>query len=214
MHREHIQIALDQIAFVLAGHLVLREPDAVKRLVLYVDVRLLGVHILGVWLSLFLGLQCPGPERDNPSTHRMDREHHAVIEPVVQPVVRIVCGTQTCLKEIFILVPGRFRRICQGMPARRGPAETIFLNRGIFQASAPEIGITDGSALLRLQAVLEELLGIIHHQKQTLIALPCGNLFRRIFLFLYLDTVFPRKIFQCLHIRHAFMFHHEADSRA
>ena len=139
VHREHIQIAFNQIAFVLPGHLVLGEPDSVKGLVLDVDVRLLGVHVLGVRFSGFLRLQGPGPERYDPSAHRMDREHDTVEKPVVQSVVRIIGGAQSRLKEIFILVAGGLGCVGKGVTARWSPSKAIFLDGSVLQSPGMEI---------------------------------------------------------------------------
>ena len=213
MHRQHVQIAFHQVAFIQLRYLALGEIDAVQRPALVVNLCLRGIYVFSDIGGLVVRPERTSAECYDSSADRMYRKHRPVIEFVYQAAV-IPLDADSGGRQEFLLVAFRQCGFSQCVSAFRRPAETIFLNRGIFQASAPEIGITDGSAFLRLQAVLEELLGIIHHQKQTFIALPCGNLFRRIFFFLHLNTVFPRKIFQCLHIRHAFMFHHEADSRA
>ena len=144
----------------------------------------------------------------------MDREHHAVIEPVVQPVVRIVCGTQTCLKEIFILVPGRFRRVCQGMPARRGPAETIFLDCSVLQPSGVEIFKADGPSLIGMELLLEELAGIFRDKQETLVPLTVRYVLRRLLFLDYLDVVFPGKVPQSLNVGQMLVVHDEPDGGA
>lgn len=209
VHRKHIQIPFHEIALVLARHLVLGEPDPVQRPVLYIDVRLLGVHVLGVGLAFLLGSQRPGSEGNDPSAHGMDREDHAVVEPVAQPVVRIVGGAQSRLKEILVLVAGGLRGVRQRMTAGRSPAKPVFLDRRILQTSGVEIFKAHGPPLPGAKLLLEEIAGIFRDKQKALVPLTVRYVFRSLLFLNHFDVVFLGEVPQRLDVGQVLVVHDE-----
>ena len=213
MHREHIQIALDQIAFVLPGYLAFREINSVERAALVINLRFRGIYVFSDIGFLVIGNQCPSAESNDPAAYRMHRKHHAVIELVDEGAVIAPDAHAHGCKEFRFIAFGQCRPgQCRTVFWR--PAEPELVYRGIFQASASEIFISDGTSLRSLQTVLKKLLREIHHQIQALAPLPLRYLFRSLLFFLYLNAVFPRQILERFHISHPLVFHDEAHSRS
>ena len=206
MHRQHIQISLHQYALVLTGHLVLGEPDAVKRTALDIYLRFRRVHIFG---DRFVSLQRTAAECYNPAACRMDREHDPVEETVDKTAV-VIFYAESCLDKKLLLVSCGTGSIRKCLTAYRSPSETVLTDRLVFKASALEILISYGLTFRSLQAFLKELSGKFGNQEKALVTLALCDLLCRLLLFNHLDMVFPCQIFQSFCVRHILMFHHKA----
>ena len=103
MHRQHIQVSLNEIAFVLADDLALREIDSIQCRALVIDLRLRRIDILSDVGSLVVRAQSPAAESQHAAAHRMDRENHAVVELVAQRAV-VTLYADTGRGKEFLLV--------------------------------------------------------------------------------------------------------------
>ena len=210
VHRQHVQVAFHEVAFVLPGHLRLGEVDAVERLGLDVDLGFLGVDVLRDGLVLEEG---PPAESDDAAAHGVDREHDAVVEAVVERAV-VPLGTETGLRQVFRLVAFLHGGFGEGGLGFRRPAEPVFRDGLVQQAAGAEIGIADGAALFGSKLVLVEPEGEFGSGEQAFVALAGSDLLRRLLLFHHFDVVLAGQILQCLHVGKVLIFHHEADCRS
>ena len=143
----------------------------------------------------------------------MNREHRPLPEFVHQSSV-ILLDAYPRGDQIFRLVAILNGLFAKCGPLHRRPAQTVFLNGGVFQSPALEICVPEVSALMGPKAFLKESLRIVQDEHQALSSLSRGNLLGRLLLLPDLDAVFLRQIFQCLDIAHRLVLHHETDSRA
>ena len=207
MHRKHIEISLDQDTFVLTGHFVLREPDAVKRTALHIYLRFGRIHI---FCDRLVGLEGSSSECDHASADRMDRKDDPVEETVHQTAVLVFYAKAGLGKEL-LLISCRPRRIGQSPAAYGSPAKTILADGLILETAALEVLVAYGLSLRGLKAVLEELACIFGHEKKALVPLPLGDFLSRLLLLDDFDMVFLCKILQRFGIGQVLMFHDETD---
>ena len=103
MHRQYIQVSLNEIALVLTDDLALCEIDSVQCRTLVIDLRLRRIYILSDVGGLVVGPQSSSAESNHAAAHRMNRENHAVVELVAQRAV-VTLDTDTGRSKEFLLV--------------------------------------------------------------------------------------------------------------
>ena len=213
MHGQHVEISLHQYAPVPARDLALGEIYSVKSCLLVIYLSLGRIDILADIPLLVVGAQGAAAEADDSPADSMNREHGPLPEFVRQRTV-ILLDAYSRSDQIFRLVAILNGLFAKCGPLHRRPAQTVFLNGGVFQSAALEICVSKVSALLGSQAFLKEFLRVIQDEHQALSSLSRGNLLGCLLLLPDLDAVFLRQIFQCLDIAHRLVLHHETDSRA
>ena len=209
VHHDHVHVTLDQDTAVLPGDFALGKVDAQQVAALDVNLGFGRVHILG----RVVGLEGAAAVGDDAPAHRVDGEHHPFAELVHQFSVLLLDG-QTGGYQVFVLVTGGTGGVNQGGFARRGPAQAPLLDGGVQDVPLAVILVTHGAAFAFLKLVAEELAGELTHGQQALAALPGGNLFGRLFLFLDLDIVFLGQISQGFGVGHMLILHHKAHGAA
>ena len=201
MHGQDIEISLDKDAPVLADYLTLGEINAVERGPLVIDLRLGRIDIFSDVPLLVVRPESSATEADNPAADRVNREHCPLPELVHEAAV-IALYANSRSDKVFRLVSILNGFLAKSRTLHRRPSEPVFLNGGIFETPAFEIGISKAPALLGLEAFLKELFSIVQNQHQALPPLPGGYFLRCLFFLPDFNAVFLRKIFQCLDIAH------------
>ena len=206
---QDVEVALHEIDAVPFGDLILGEVDAVEGTGLDVNLRFLGVYILGDGL---VAQQGPPAEGNHAPADRMDREHDPVVETVMERAV-VPFGAEARLGQVFGLVAGLAGGFGEGGFALRGPSEAIFLDGLVFQAAGAEVLVADGPAFRGLELVLVEMEGEVGDGQEALVPLPGGDLLGGLFLFLDFDVVFVGEVTEGFRIGEPLIFHQETDGR-
>ena len=153
-------------------------------------------------------------EGDDAAAHRMDREHHPVVEAVVQGAVRIPLGTEACFQQILVLVAfllGRFRERVLGF---RCPSQAVLGDGLVLEAAGMEILDGDGAAFVRRELVLVKVEGELRDGEEALVPLARGDVLGRFLFLLHLDMVLAGEVLEGLRVGELLVLHDEAHSRA
>ena len=209
VHHDHIQIPLHHYAFVLAADFAFRLIQTVEDLALGIKRGVRRIHVLG----RIVRPEGTSAESDDPSAHRINREHYPFPEFIYEGTVFFL-RQQTCLQKIFFLISCLFCSLHECGAAGRRPSEGKIADGRILKAAALVVGISHGTAFRRGKLVNEELGGILACKKQALFPLPGLHHFRRLLLFAYFDIVFPGEIAQRLRIVAMLLLHYESHRRS
>ena len=211
VHGQDVQVAFHEVALVRAGDGGLGEIDAVQGAGFHVDLRLLGIHVLGDGL---VGEQGASAEGDDAAAHRMDREHHPVVEAVVQGAVRVPLGAEARFQQVFVLVALLLRRFRERVLGFRGPSQAVLGDGLVLEAAGMEILDGDGAAFVRRELVLVEVEGELRDGEEALVPLARGDVLGRFLLLLHLDMVLAGEILEGLRVGELLVLHDEAHGRA
>ena len=134
MQRDHVGIALYQIAVILFRYRLFGLVDSIENLAFVVNDAFRGVQILG---NLFLrGKRSPSKTKHT-TAHAVNREHDATPEAI--ELLVLIDHRETRFLKKFELVLLRSCLIGQSSPVFRGIAQLKFLYDLIRKTSFPEI---------------------------------------------------------------------------
>ena len=184
LHSDHVDVALDEDALVLARNLALGEPDAKQGFALGIDFRFGRVDVLGG----IVALERTSGECNHAPCERMDREHNPLAETVGERAVFVLYG-QAGGDEVFGLIARLDRSVGEGRTAGGCPAESPFGDGLVFDAAGAVVRERDALALGGGELLVEELVGEFAHKQQALAPLAVCDLLCRQLFFLDLDVI-------------------------
>ena len=210
VHGKHIRVALNHIHHILFGYLLLGLENAIEFVGFMIDdgirrIDVLLIHALGT------GIQHTTTERDHLTIDSHPREHRTSTETVIEGAI-ITLHTQTCIHQIFFIIPLCLRLLQHRIRTVQTETETELGNDVVTETTTTEISQTDGTTILIIHHGLTEILGSpFVDSKHTLTLIHLLTLLVSHLLFLNRNAVFLCQMFQRLHIAHLFHLHDEVD---